>query len=145
MSLGRCCVVLTDSAQSNHAKKFGGIICPTRNLRGSTKGFMEAKHTPGPWELSEAEYKEGFGTYRRVEQVEQFGDVVASVCIRHTANHTLNACGDANARLIAAAPELLGALEAMSAEFDSGDVNDGEWAAIQKARAAIAKATGGAV
>jgi hypothetical protein len=69
------------------------------------------QHTPGPWELSEAKYKEGFGTYRRVEQVEQFGDVVASVCIRHTVNHTLNAAGDANARLIAAAPELLEALK----------------------------------
>ncbi len=38
--------------------------------------------------------------------------------------------------------ELVEALKAMSAEFDSGDVNDGEWAAIQTTRAAIAKATG---
>ena len=47
-----------------------------------------------------------------------------------------------SARLIAAAPDLLEALQAMSTEFDSNDVNDGEWAAIQKARTAIAKATG---
>ncbi len=32
------------------------------------------------------------------------------------------------------------ALEAMTAEFDSGDVNAGEWAAIQKARAALKEA-----
>lgn len=102
------------------------------------------KHTPGPWELSEAEYKDGFGTYRRVEQVEQFGDVVASVCIRHAVNHTLNACGDANARLIAAAPDLLGALQPFvlansSEEFVTLVVRSSD---ITKARAAIAKATG---
>jgi len=44
--------------------------------------------------------------------------------------------------LMADRNELLDALKAMSAEFDNGDVNDGEWAAIQKARAAITKTTG---
>lgn len=29
------------------------------------------------------------------------------------------------------------ALQAMATEFDSGDVNDGEWAAIKKARTAL--------
>lgn len=101
-----------------------------------------SKHTPGPWELSEAEYKEGFGTYRRVEQVEQFGDVVASVCIRHTVNHTLNAAGDANARLIAAAPDLLEALKDMLDGHEDACTGYGEGSA-DKARAAIAKATGG--
>ena len=37
---------------------------------------------------------------------------------------------------------LLEALETMLTEFDNGDVNDGEWSAIQKAKAAIAKVTG---
>lgn len=37
--------------------------------------------------------------------------------------------------------ELLDALKSMLDEFDSGDVNDGEWVAIKKARAAIAKAS----
>ena len=109
------------------------------------------KHTPGPWELSEAQYKDGFGTYRRVEQVEQFGDVVASVCIRHAVNHTLDACGDANARLIASAPDLLEALVELSKSFvdtyfddprsdDEIDAHQVFWE--NKARAAIAKATG---
>lgn len=40
MSLGRCCVFLTDSAKGSHAKKFGVRICPTRNPRGLTKGDM---------------------------------------------------------------------------------------------------------
>jgi hypothetical protein len=101
------------------------------------------KHTPGPWELSEAEYKEGFGTYRRVEQVEQFGDVVASVCIRHAVNHTLDACGDANARLIAAAPELLEALASLTAVARRYLPDYDEHPEVQKADAAIAKATGG--
>jgi hypothetical protein len=97
-----------------------------------------SKHTPGPWELSEAVYKDGFGTYRRVEQVPEFGDVVASVCIRHALNHTLDACGDANARLIAAAPDLLETirkLRAMCADF-------GAHTACEVASAAIFKATG---
>jgi hypothetical protein len=125
------------------------------------------KHTPGPWELSEAEYKEGFGTYRRVEQVEQFGDVVGSVCVRHAVNHTLDACGDANARLIAAAPDLLEACQTFAewlrredAGFDhkthdrktpEGEAAWRKWfydnlcicdLAQDQARAAIVKATG---
>lgn len=99
-----------------------------------------SKHTPGPWELSEAVYKEGFGTYRRVEQVQEFGDVVASVCIRHAVNHTLDACGDANSRLIAAAPELLEALK----EVLDCDKTQTSFGAVMRARAAIAKATGAA-
>jgi hypothetical protein len=126
-----------------------------------------SKHTPGPWELSEAVYKEGFGTYRRVEQVQEFGDVVASVCIRHAVNHTLDACGDANSRLIAAAPDLLEACQTFAewlrredAGFDHKTHNretpEGEAAwrkwfyenlricdlAQTQASAAIAKATG---
>jgi hypothetical protein len=98
-----------------------------------------SKHTPGPWELSEAQYKDGFGTYRRVEQVEQFGDVVASVCIRHAVNHTLNACGDANARLIAAAPELLEMLVEAANFIQPYSVGQ---ELLERIDAAIAKATG---
>lgn len=107
---------------------------------------MNLKHTAGPWELSESTYREGFGTYRRVEQVEDFGDIVGLVCVKHTVNHTLNDAGEANARLIAAAPDLLKALEPFvlansSEEFVTLVVRSGD---ITKARAAIAKATGGA-
>lgn len=41
-----------------------------------------------------------------------------------------------------AAPELLEALQFMLTEFEHGDINAGEEAAISKARAAIRKATG---
>ena len=47
----------------------------------------------------------------------------------------------ANARLIAAAPDLLEALQEMYQAFNWGDMNQGETWAILKARAAIAKAT----
>ena len=101
---------------------------------------MSTQHTPGPWQLSEYTWKDGSGTYRRVEQVEQFGDVVASVCIRHSANHTLDACGDANARLIAAAPDLLEALQLAVRQNSHDMLMTGE--ELRKCEAAIAKATG---
>ena len=51
----------------------------------------------------------------------------------------------ANARLIAAAPDLLAALEALVGEADLGevDLDDDDRAKLEQARAAIAKATGG--
>ena len=101
---------------------------------------MSTQHTPGPWELSEGVYKDGFGTYRRIEQVEQFGDVVGSVCIRHEINHTLNEAGEANARLIAAAPDLLAFCKQL-AKRPTDYLCAEDWEALE---AAIAKA-GGAV
>lgn len=50
------------------------------------------------------------------------------------------AVAEANARLIGAAPELLGALEAMIIQFSEWQ-NHSQYAAIVHARAAIAKAT----
>jgi hypothetical protein len=48
----------------------------------------------------------------------------------------------ANARLIAAAPELLAALEDLLGEFDENEVGAGTSVRIGKARAAIARARG---
>ena len=96
-----------------------------------SKGKRMNKHTPGPWKVSKPRksYMNGEMMFRIdgadvVKDYEDWGFTEES------------------ARLIAAAPDLLEALQAMATEFDSGDVNDGEWAAIQKARTAIAKATG---
>ena len=55
--------------------------------------------------------------------------------------------GHANARLIAAAPDLLAAVQALDDAFShycDGDPSPEEWAALQAARAAVAKATGSA-
>jgi hypothetical protein len=56
--------------------------------------------------------------------------------------HEFNAEQEANARLIAAAPELLEALHEMIHQFDQFNVNEFEAKAIKDARAAIAKAEG---
>ena len=92
--------------------------------------------TPGPWKA-----ENGFG---------------GRVCIFSSyANDGRDAlhvatCGPDNARLIAAAPELLAALEALELAarggLDQSATHDGltNCATLAKARAAIAKAKGGA-
>ena len=109
-----------------------------------------SKHTPGPWELSISERNDGHGTYRNVQESASFGDVVASVCVRHKANHTLNEAGSANAHLIAAAPELLAELKACEThlhayveaiEYDGGSASKSTHR-LASVRAAIAKAEG---
>lgn len=91
-------------------------------------------HTPGPWIVTEdcetrvirgadVEQTEGGVTY-------SFRDYVAS---------TWGGPHEANARLIAAAPELLVALQEIMADMES---DFGTGYDYKKARAAIAKATG---
>lgn len=105
-------------------------------------------HTPAPWRI-EAH------TAESPEQISHscdwtiFGADGNSVCIEPFQS---NKCAAANARLIAAAPELLAALEAiltdleLRADFKFGldkgvlEVSDGIY---QQAREAIAKAKGG--
>lgn len=104
-------------------------------------------HTPGPWEYRQASNYCGFaiaprGTLPTLAAVERpRGNP-------HTLNVTaFNFPGDteANARLIAAAPELLDALRIVMSWIDNWDPNftlDAEWPADRdSARAAIAKAT----
>lgn len=85
---------------------------------------MTTKHTPGPWKVS----------YTKISVITaENGAVIAKV---NKIDGLVNL--QANARLIAAAPELLEALiECLDCEFSVTDR-----AAINKARAAIAKATG---
>ena len=89
--------------------------------------MSEAKHTPGPWQWTQhfdptiSIYKDGFG------QIARLYDSSAGT-------------GKANARLIAAAPDLLDALQSIIEDIDSEFGTDCDY---NKARAAIAKATGG--
>lgn len=83
-----------------------------------------SKHTPGPWGISQNVSRHVVGPN---------GGVVASAELTWTAD-----ISEANARLIAAAPDLFGALANLLQLLPSGTTNP----AIQAARQAIAKATG---
>lgn len=98
---------------------------------------MTGKHTPGPW---------------RVVADESAAQVTGFPCIEadgYTVVGLEGMYGDietdfANARLIAAAPDLLDALadavDAWETHCESGDMMQGDW--VRDARAAIAKARG---
>ena len=89
-----------------------------------------SKHTPGPWHLAEVEN----GSIKHMVPVGPDGYSLCTVV--HDGDTPFGAIYmDADARLIAAAPELLEALQ-MLLEFP----NTGP--ATSAARAAIAKATG---
>ena len=92
--------------------------------------MMSTKHTPGPWRVS----------YTNFSEVQADNGALIAKCDK--LNGLVNL--QANARLIAAAPELLQELKnianAKTAEWD--DPTDFEAWAKSRARAAIAKATG---
>jgi len=101
----------------------------------------KSKHTPGPWEYRPNKYDD-WGVVRSAD-----GLPVAQACVgrwykdfdAHRVNKTDP--GEANARLIAAAPDLLDALEMLISNHD----NCGQprmLNVIPAARAAIAKAKG---
>lgn len=89
-----------------------------------------SNHTPGPWHVT-AMHK---GIRPSFHSPGENGGV--AICEMYSSGRDVVA----NARLIAAAPDLLEALEGMVSDFD-GCYADGEPAMI-KARAAIAKARG---
>jgi hypothetical protein len=106
----------------------------------------ETKHTPGPWHVDD-------GTFEGIETGVYSAD--ALICVAENGECMEMAFGDerwsvheANARLIAAAPDLLAALSRLheiahgSWFGDDGTDSDEERAAMVAARAAIAKATG---
>jgi hypothetical protein len=97
---------------------------------------MSAGHTPGPWDIVPLTAPKG--SY--MIAVKTVGREPLVCCVEHSKNGPINhdQAGE-NARLIAAAPELLDALELLLA-------GEGEYLTLlgirSKARAAIAKATG---
>lgn len=88
----------------------------------------KTQHTPGPWKVN------GNIDWGRFCIDDEGGRPVATTEQRH-GDHEF--ATNANARLIAAAPELLEALQAMFRTY-----NHGSNAVLNKARAAITKATG---
>ena len=103
----------------------------------------EAKHTPGPWYLEEVGYSSS-SYYIRGSFDSGARHTIGKGAVAHIPRSTVNPM-EANARLIAAAPELLEALKEVTEILDEvlgfgTEPSHGNIAA--KARAAIAKATG---
>src|SRR5690625_4116976 len=116
--------------------------------RGGCEMSTEAKHTPGPWVYSRS-FHPGLSDYINIHQADgapytsESSDVatVSTVaCRRETA--------EANARLIAAAPELLGVVEALVVQLSLAgcdaveDSNNPLEALHWRAREAVGKTTG---
>lgn len=100
-----------------------------------------AGHTPGPWEVRPDEDGRGYFRIRGTRLARLFK--VANVLFGSAFDR---AEALANARLIAASPELLEALEDILSEYvrdiaDAGDEDPEEKAIVKFARAAITKAT----
>lgn len=89
---------------------------------------MDNKHTPGPWEVSGSEIR---------SQSEQI--IIAGTYYVGTARRGQV---EANARLIAAAPDLLTSLKALLPEGWGDDDTMDHMPGVKLARAAIAKAEG---
>lgn len=104
---------------------------------------MNVQHTPGPW--FHAHRKGNDGMFRTEVFSEQHGGVAACDWTpKHCGNGVTATYREANARLIAAAPDLLDALQSlvdMDVSYQRGPRVE---EAVNKARYAIAKATGGA-
>jgi hypothetical protein len=96
------------------------------------------KHTPGPWVVAEDVFND------RPEIRDMDGRLIAVVMAHYPMSATTQS---ANARLIAAAPELLEALKWLNAEFECRDDDFGGVLFTRndfdRVRKAIAKAEGG--
>lgn len=99
---------------------------------------MKPKHTPGPW-LINGNFVYALHNYNG-RQVNRF-----SAAINHYPTQGGNAEeGEANARLIADAPDLLTHLEKVVSQFDAleNNLSEADILVIGEAKAAIAKAIG---
>ncbi len=111
---------------------------------------MSAQHTPGPWTIStdtKSQHGLAWGGYWQID-----GEYDAVACNQYCYANTKPEVSAANARLIAAAPELLEALEALmpsNVSLTNRNIRDMhtlpmdvEVGALRRAAAAIAKARG---
>lgn len=111
--------------------------------------MSDAKHTPGPWGIEQTESSNWIGRMR-LDGSGKVSELVTSTDRAHLKPEAL-ARNDANARLIAAAPELLETLRVLVAHLDRYDLNccfqeENETNhLVEVARDVIAKATEAAV
>jgi hypothetical protein len=101
----------------------------------------KAKHTPGPWRL-DAYRDSGRPNPGTIVADNPHGEGAEEVASINWIAGGFHAEQVANARLIAAAPELLEALTALMEFWDSGSPVHPGAEVVSEARAAIAKATG---
>ena len=96
-----------------------------------------SKHTPGPW------YYVGGSDKRAAPYIRKEGDMVpGTMAIASVTGRGGVSESAANARLIAAAPELLAALKQLTGEVTDLERNRVRESAVDAARAAIARAEG---
>mgnify|MGYP001571482384 CR=1 FL=1 len=97
---------------------------------------METKHTPGPWESTRVDDNTGHWLAYEIGSAMNFG----GQRIARTVGWTETAC--ANARLLAAAPDLLAALKFIVNDAEPGEDAQLTRAGYNMACAAIARARG---
>lgn len=96
------------------------------------------KGTPGPWEANEMVGISAAITHRNPAAIGVPGPTLAKVIIRYSALEQ----GQANLKVIAAAPELLDCLMKVTEYLEDVAVYEDAQAVINSARAAINKALG---
>ena len=106
---------------------------------------MSTQHTPGPWIGAGPSFGDQFPRYTTeiTTEDERYGDGHIQICELPFHHHDEE--NEANARLIAAAPDLLEALNSyLKAGFGYSTDFNSQKEAYYKAKAAIDKATGAA-
>ena len=112
---------------------------------------MEAKHTPGPWLVKPLLTPENDDDPMGVYKVQPAFDELTKLYFEMDPEEDMDfdekvhGVNEANARLIAAAPELLGALEQIAFCVGDGSLplrKADAYAMVEIARAAIAKTRG---
>lgn len=106
-----------------------------------------ATHTPGPWANdNDAIYSEPLDEVVMVavegKEPRSHHTALVALVYGHHIGDAHHYTHDDNSRLIATAPELLEALSTLCAVFNQYGLTDTEKAALECARAAIAKAEG---
>lgn len=108
---------------------------------------MNTSHTPGPWSVWTFADSDGADDARHVAVGPVAGGLAVADVVACNAHGTYTAAteaqGRANAALIAAAPDLLAALQWALSQIED-DLDLDHQAALQAAHAAVARATGDA-
>lgn len=94
-------------------------------------------HTPGPWKAHPGKLPDSGRDMFRVRADDGGTEAVVAVCFPSSCGDIYEEDAEANARLIAAAPDLLSALRALVGAIEEDDFAG----ALESALAAIAKAT----